>query len=333
VTFGGISADGSVVYYSTLEALAAADGDVTQDVYRYDVATPVLMTGGAPADIFGSSLRHVSADGSTIVFETKEPIPSTGDSGTSLDLFRSTGPAVGDKTLLSGTGAADVTWRRASATGSRVFFESPDSLLAADVDTAGDLYVHESATLTLISTGTANTPASLSGATTDGSRAYITTTEQLAGGDTDSASDVYQSALGVAPTTPPTATPTATPPPDTTPPTGSAKAAAKQKNDGTVEVTVTCGATEACLVSATGKLVVPKIPARGKPTFALTGGPLAVPAGATATLVLKVPKKAKKAAAAALKTGKKVQGTVTVVLKDVAGNATTLTDVKVTLKK
>ena len=334
VTFGGISADGTVAYYMTLESLAAADGDVTQDVYKANGATPTLMTSssGDPLSIFNANLRHVSSDGSQIVFETQEAIPSTGDSDAALDLYRSTGPAAGDKTLLSGAGTSNVTWRRANATGSRVFFESPDSLLAADTDAGGDLYVNESAALTLVSTGSANVAASFSGATTDGARAYFTSTEQLAGGDTDSVSDVYQSATGVAPT-PPTGPPPSSPPPDTTPPTGSGKAAAKQKNDGTVEVTVTCGAAEACLASASGKLTVPTVSARGKQAFTLTGGPLTIPAGASATLVLKVPKKGKKAAAAALTAGKKVKGSVTVVLKDAAGNATTLKALKVALKK
>ena len=334
VTFGGISADGTVVYYSTLASLAAADGDVTEDVYRHNGATPILMTSssGDPATIYNAGLRHVSADGSTIIFETREPIPSTGDSGTSVDLFRSTGPSSGDKTLLSGTGTSDVTWRRATTDGSRMFFETPDALSGSDNDTAVDIYVNESAALTLVSPGTQNVIASFATATDDG-RAFFTSFEPLTGGDTDSASDVYQSVLGVAPTTPPTTPPATTPPPDTTPPAGTAKAAAKQKNDGTVDVTVTCGAAEACTASANGRLTVPTVSARGKQTFTLTGGPLTIPAGASATLVLKVPKKGKKAAAAALTAGKKVKGSVTVVLKDAAGNATTLKAVKVALKK
>ena len=90
---------------------------------------------------------------------------------------------------------------------------------------------------------------------------------------------------------------------------------------------------EACIASGSGKLTVPTVSARGKQAFTLTGGPLTIPAGASATLVLKVPKKGKKAAAAALTAGKKVKGSVTVVLKDAAGNATTLKALKVALKK
>ena len=204
-----------------------------------------------------------------------------------------------------------------------MFFETPDALSGSDTDTAVDIYVNESSALTLVSPGSQNVIASFATVTDDG-RAFFTSFEPLAGGDTDSASDVYQSALGVAPTTPPDDAP-ARPPrlPTPRPTTGSAKAA-KQKNDGTVEVTVTCGAAEACIASRQRH---PDRPdgrgARGKRPSAHARRPTVPPAG-TATLVLKVPKKGKKAAAAALKAGKKVKGTVTVVLTDAAGNAATL---------
>lgn len=59
------------------------------------------------------------------------------------------------------------------------------------------------------------------------------------------------------------------------------------------------------------------------------GATVVVGAGGKATLKLKVPKKAKKAAAGALKAGKKVKAKVIVVVADTSGNKRT---VKVTVK-
>jgi hypothetical protein len=314
VSYGGSSADGSITFYATLEAIAPADGDVTQDVYRFKDSddSQTLMTGGAPSSIHNAIFRDTSADGSVLTFETREALASTPDTGTGVDLYRSTGPVAGDKTLVSGTGAADVSWvlNGASDDGSRVLFTSTDPLTGADTDTAQDVYIFEAGGLQLVSSGTANDkPATYAGRSPDGSRLFVHTTEQLTAGDTDAASDVYESRLGVVVTPPP---------PDTTPPSATVTGKAEQKNNGKVKVTVTCGPTEACKLKATGS-----IKAGGK-TFDLTGASVNAPANGKTTLKLKVPKKAKTAAAAALAGGKKVKGTVKVVVSDAAGNARTL---------
>jgi hypothetical protein len=102
-------------------------------------------------------------------------------------------------------------------------------------------------------------------------------------------------------------------------PTATVTGKAEQKNNGKVKVTATCGASEACRFAATGS-----IKAGGK-TYQLKSTAANVAASGKTTLTLKVPKKAKKAAAAALESGKKVKGTIKVVVSDTAGNTRTLT--------
>ena len=52
-----------------------------------------------------------------------------------------------------GNGPADVFFSFASGDGARAFFETPESLVAGDTDTAYDIYQRQGGTTTLISTG------------------------------------------------------------------------------------------------------------------------------------------------------------------------------------
>jgi hypothetical protein len=308
VTYNGSSADGSITFYSSFEPLAGADADASSDVYRFTgtVATPTLMTGGS-ATIENANFRDSAADGSSVLFNTEQALPTTGDADTADDLYRSTGPSDADKTLLSGSGSTAVIWRTASDDAARVFFTSTDSLVGADTDTTQDVYVNEAGAVTLVSSGTANTVANLAGRSSDGSRAFFNTAEPLAG-DTDTAVDVYESKVG-----------TVTPPADTTPPTATLSGKAEQKNNGKVKVALTCGPSEACVVKATGNLKA------GGKRYTLSGATATVATNGTTKLKLTVPKKAKDAATAALQADKKVKVAVTVVVSDAAGNERTLT--------
>jgi hypothetical protein len=293
------------------------------------------------ATIHNSSLVDASADGSLIVFSTREPLVGSADTGTSIDLYRSNGPT---RTLLTGTGNADVTFRGASADGSLVFFTTDDVLAAGDTDSATDIYVTDGTTISLISTGTGNTAAAYNGISLDGSSAFFSTTEAITSAlDGDTALDVYASRSGGGSTPPGGDPPGGDPPggdppgstPDTTPPTGNLGSKAKQKNDGTIEVVVECTGAEACQAGASGTLKVPstgsKKSAKTK-SYELTKTSATVAAGSTATLKLKIPKKAGKAVAKALKAKKSVSAQISVKISDAAGNSRELTE-KIKLKK
>ena len=309
VTYVGATPDLGRVYYTTTERIDPAnDTDTTLDVYARDTvegAVDTLVTPGtADQDVH---FDDVAADKS-VVFDTKESLGGSGDSDIGRDVYRIVDG--GAPVLLSGNGDADATFDARAGNGA-VFFTTSDQLTTADTDNAPDVYVNEGGTVTLVSGGTANVPATFAGANADGSMVAFTTTEQLTSADTDGALDIYT--FGAVSTPPP--------PPDTTPPTGRASAKT-QKNDGTIEVTLTC--SEACIATPSGTLTVPVVTARGKKKFTLKGATVTVGAGAKATLRLKVPKKAKKAATAALKAGKKVTAKVSVVITDAAGNKRTV---------
>lgn len=338
-TFNAISADGSIAFFSSFESLAGGDGDGVQDVYRRQGSTTTLMS--APeATIHNSSLVDASADGSQIVFSTREPLVGSADTGTSIDLYRSNGAT---RTLLTGTGNADVTFRGASADGSLVFFTTDDVLSVGDTDSATDVYVTDGTAISLISTGATNTAAAYNGISLDGSSAFFSTTEAVPGtDDQDPALDVYAARTGTSSTPPSGDPPGGDPPggdppgstPDTTPPSGALASKAKQTNDGTIEVQVECTGPEACKAEAGGTLKVPSTGAKksAKPkTYDLSTASATVAGGTSATLKLKIPKKAGKAAKKALKAKKSVSAQISVKISDTAGNSRELTE-KIKLK-
>ena len=89
-------------------------------------------------------------------FETREPLVA-GDTDASVDVYERSG---GTTKLVSagtpGNGAFDARFAGNSADGTRVFFETRESLAAGDTDTAFDVYERTgSTTTTLLSTGPA----------------------------------------------------------------------------------------------------------------------------------------------------------------------------------
>jgi hypothetical protein len=99
--------------------------------------------------------------------------------------------------------------RNLSAAGSRVFFETIESLLPADVNGLSDVYEWEApgegsceesspafssqdgGCLYLISTGTSHEPSYFGDASTDGDSVFFFTAQPLVGQDTDLGADVY----------------------------------------------------------------------------------------------------------------------------------------------
>ena len=119
-----------------------------------------------------------------------------------------TGSAIADHSNLEhvslgpagGNGPADATFKYASTDGSRVFFQTQESLVLADIDSEIDVYERFGAVTTLISTsatgGNGAAGAGFAAASEDGTRVLFSTAEQLSAGDSDSNSDIYERFAG-----------------------------------------------------------------------------------------------------------------------------------------
>ena len=148
-----------------------------------------------------------SDDGSRVFFRSTESL-TPGDTDTQWDIYVR---GAGTTTLVSagpngGNGPHPSRLLEASSDGSKAFFNTPESLLAADTDTRQDIYRWQNGTLTLVSVGPAGgngphdpvvcgadqhckVPDPVSDA---GDRVTFVTAESLVSADNDSVRDVYQ---------------------------------------------------------------------------------------------------------------------------------------------
>jgi hypothetical protein len=147
-----------------------------------------------------------SQDGARAIFETSEALVSADTDGGCLasgggcfDIYERVGTTT---TLLSGgaNGAFDAFFDDASDDATHVFFDTNESLVAADTDTAIDIYERFGGTTTLVSTNSAgaNTSgdATFDGISRDGAHVFFETDDSLASGDTDSVTDIYDHSGG-----------------------------------------------------------------------------------------------------------------------------------------
>src|SRR5204862_518009 len=145
--------------------------------------------------VFGAVFAGVSADGNKVWFETQESLVSS-DTDDAIDVYERN-RTTGTTTLVStgpagGNANVEAFFVGSSKDGSHVFFETDESLSPSDPDSSRDVYDRSGATSTLVSEGTADTPASFACASQDGSRVFFQTQESLTAGDTDTARDVYE---------------------------------------------------------------------------------------------------------------------------------------------
>ena len=200
-----ISADGTHVYFSSVENLAPTDTDVdTVDAYeRTPSGALVHLNDSKVGPDFNDVSAYVAAvtpDGRRAYFTTREPLLAS-DTDASDDIYEF-GPAglvhVSDGPGPDATGFG-ITFRFASDDGSRVYFETREKLLAADTDNAADAYVRTAAGLAILTDDATgpdadNMEARLLDVTPDGSRVVFETRESLAASDTDTVLDIYERA-------------------------------------------------------------------------------------------------------------------------------------------
>jgi len=227
-TFERASAVGTVIFFSTDEALVEADADRRSDVYMRNMATgtttlvsigeaacsPACGNGAVDAGFAGAN-----SAGTRVFFVSEERLAAA-DTDSFADIYVRD---LNDETtaLVSaggsscspacGNGAFDVALRGISADGSHVYFTTAESLTSADTDSVVDIYSGDLAgkATTLASQGGSGcAPACGNGpevpvfqnSSQDGSRVFFSTDEPLVGADQDSATDIYARDLPAGPT-------------------------------------------------------------------------------------------------------------------------------------
>jgi hypothetical protein len=187
-----VSADGTKAVFTTPDPLVAEDRDLTLDVYqRHGEATTLVSTGPADSGIgIDAELGGISADGSTVFFQTRAQFVAEDQDNFCGDIYARTGSV----TRLVSTGpndaAAPVASYPACASfwiadrldtqiardGSHAFFQAYRSLVSEDMNgEVDDVYRRTGDSTTLISTPSSpgDVGATFSGASRDGSRVFF----------------------------------------------------------------------------------------------------------------------------------------------------------------
>lgn len=175
-------------------------------VWDHGTVTQISSVGGselAPA--------RATGDGSVFIFSTQAQIPGF-NSGSMVQIYRyetatqkttclSCPPdgvtPSGYAHFMSFSGEGQVLGNRGMTTdASRVFFDTPDPLVARDTNGKRDVYEWEEGHVSLISTGRSKEDSFFLDNSADGRNVFFATTEGLVPGDTDEAYDVYDARVG-----------------------------------------------------------------------------------------------------------------------------------------
>ncbi len=206
-TYGGISQDGTKVFFRTAEKLVSTDTDNAMDLYLRSAGATTLLSLGPNG---GNGIQTVifranTPDGTRAFFETAEPLVTGagGDSDTARDVYQWFGGAV---TRISvGTPGGndsdfDTAYEGSSTDGTRVFMSTDESLNGTDGDSTTDVYERFGSTTTQLSIGPAGGNGNVNctcdalydGASADGTKVWMDTDEALTADDMDTAYDIYE---------------------------------------------------------------------------------------------------------------------------------------------
>lgn len=221
-----VSHEGSIALISSV----GAAGNLGQS----DVAN-WIPTAALPGEFTEKSSR-VDAGGKLLLFRSRLPLTGYDNEG-KAELYRSeysagavalqciscvpTGVAPTGDASLQGVpekttaphSAASVLTRNLAAGGDRVFFDTPDKLVAQDTNGVNDVYEWEAPNpadetdschgtaqnggcLALVSTGTSPQPSYFGDASTSGNDVFLFTTQPLVAQDKDELQDVYDARIG-----------------------------------------------------------------------------------------------------------------------------------------
>src|SRR3954452_11165323 len=200
--FGGISADGTPLFYRTDESVTADDGDGGyRHVYQYANGQTALfsVSDGFDQGPMDSDFQKASADGSVVYFTTADQLTGEDTDGGTDDIYKRTSD--GSVDLVSTGPAETLTFFNAifsdiTPDGKTAFFYTAQDLTADDTD-AGftDAYMRTGTTTTRISVGAINDQtfddASFAGYARELSSLFFQTTAQMTSADADNRDDLY----------------------------------------------------------------------------------------------------------------------------------------------
>jgi len=227
VSYNGIPADGHLALFSTTEQMVPGDTDSQRDVYVRskdstlgEYVTREVSIGPAGGND-GLSVQYdgTSEDGEKVFFSTKEGLVA-GDKDGLEDIYMrnletnattlasqrdGSCPTEGCGGPLAGAGfvAGGVI-----PSGGRVFFATTEKLSGEDADSSLDIYMRDigGGKTVLVSPGDASCAGSNCGSgaqaaifkavSNDGEKVFFTSSEKLAGGDTDENLDIYERETG-----------------------------------------------------------------------------------------------------------------------------------------
>lgn len=200
VELNHVSADGSRAYFGTEGALVPTDEDAFWDVYVYESGVTSLATPGVTAGHV--ELTGITEDGSVLFLRTYVSLDGA-DSDETYDVYSLSGGSYELHSLGPDGGNAPFAFANLqgfSEDGSRVFFTTPESLVAADTDEHSDVYESFSGVVSLVSFGPTggNGPEQVQfgGSSADGTRVLFSTDEALVAADVNDRYDVYERSAG-----------------------------------------------------------------------------------------------------------------------------------------
>jgi hypothetical protein len=210
-TFLGATPDGTTVFFATSERLTGEDVDSAPDIYARELpegspSSTVLVSPGGSGPV---TFDGASADGRKVVFTTADQLLPAEDADTEPDLYERDFGAEETHLVSVPSGSCSSgcapTFGAIAANGSRVFFESDESL-AGDADSGQQDVFEWSAGggVTRVSTGGEGEAgagahfATYAGYAAAGADIYFETAEKLSEDDTDAGkTDIYERSGGV----------------------------------------------------------------------------------------------------------------------------------------
>jgi hypothetical protein len=222
----GLSNDASSGYFVADGTLTSGGGSAGQpNLYGFDGSGIHFVATLDPADsnvwtpAISSRVARTSPDGKHLVFLSLRQLTaydnadaggtpreevyaySVGDSGPTCVSCDPSGAAPVGDAQFTGLPSANFTSdfnpsRNVSDDGQRIFFETPDPLVADDSNSQQDVYEFQGGAPSLLSTGTNSYPAVFIDASASGDDAVFMTRDRLVAADQDSLYDVYDARVG-----------------------------------------------------------------------------------------------------------------------------------------
>lgn len=216
-----VSADGHYVWFTATGELAPGGVSGASNVYVWHDGTIRYKAQLGPLEAYGPTTWNMSPDGHLLAFSTDGPAAGYDNTSAACPLSAAgacaevlladastTAPARciscppdgvtarGDARIADTTSTLGRYWPRSVLDDGRVFFNSPERLVAEDTNGKLDVYMWSGDHASLISTGRSEDDSTFGDASADGRDVFFRTTEQLVARDTDRNIDVYDARVG-----------------------------------------------------------------------------------------------------------------------------------------